>query len=269
MGVDELLAAARYPAGGAWLAAAAADVDEAGQRRRMLIPAMPVLQTAEDVLQVDAVLEGLLELFRELADDRLRRLPVAVDVRADDLLRCDRRRRERRSLDRREFLILTLILTLICSTRILCARARREGSRELARIVEGSRGLATPREDSVGLARARGDERGGGLVDPLEVIPVREVQVHPLADDVPAQQASVQELVNPDLDLAFADAGARVHRIHVGLDEPRMVAVVAVVIAVGHQADVEADRRRRHQRELRLAQQLGLDRPDPRHGAPF
>jgi hypothetical protein len=101
----------------------------------------------------------------------------------------------------------------------------------------------------MGLARARGDQRGGGLVDLLDLQPVRKVQVHPLADDVPAQQAGVQELVDPDLDLAFADAGARdadarVHRVHVGLDEPGMVAIVAVVVAVRHQADVEADRRR-------------------------
>jgi hypothetical protein len=101
VGVDEPLAATLRPSRGTWLAAAAADVDEAGQRRRVLVPAMPVLQAAQHVLQVDAVLEGLLQLLRELTDDRLGRLAVPVDVGADDLLRRDRRRRERCNLSRR------------------------------------------------------------------------------------------------------------------------------------------------------------------------
>jgi hypothetical protein len=101
VGVDELLAVTLRPSRGTGLAAAAADVDEAGQRGGVLVPGVPVLQAAEDVLQVDAVLEGLLQLLGELPDDRLGRLAVPVDVGADDLLRCDRRRRERCNLSRR------------------------------------------------------------------------------------------------------------------------------------------------------------------------
>ena len=112
MGVDELLATTRYPAGGAWLAAAAADVDEAGQRRRVLVPGVPVLQAAEDVLQVDAVLEGLLELAGELPDDRLRWPAVPVDVRADDLLRVDWLVCHDRGAIRRALFFLSLSLSL-------------------------------------------------------------------------------------------------------------------------------------------------------------
>lgn len=54
----------------------------------MLVATVPVLQAAEDVLQSNPRFEALFELLGELANDPPGRLAVAVDVGADDLLRC-------------------------------------------------------------------------------------------------------------------------------------------------------------------------------------